>query len=323
MSDQRGFSKENRVRLIFLLGDLMEKPTHHSLGGYHGGEDFYALDELLRRHLGRLELVEYKGYGYDSIRQFVLAAPENELLDLIERVPIARFRGVEQRMGRHEAGFSFQKEARTIFDKLDGFLEALGSRARFERSSGKLNRDGFEIARSEPLSSLPKLKELETDIDALLSAGELFSCGLLDLDNFKTVNDRNGHKAGDACLEAAADIIGRVIARRGKLYRFRQGDEFAILLRNFTASEAKATAERIRKQIENEKPGKDIPVTASVGVVSSEVGELDTPAKLLDAADETMYVSKFQGKNRVTAYPVPPEEMEAARAARSEAKGRE
>jgi diguanylate cyclase (GGDEF)-like protein len=202
-------------------------------------------------------------------------------------------------------------------------LEALGSRARFERSSGKLNRDGFEIARAEPLSSLPKLKELETDIGTLLHAGELFSCILLDLDNFKMVNDRHNHTAGDRCLEAAAEIIGRVIVRRGKLYRFRQGDEFAILLRNSTAPEAKATAERIRKQIEDEKPGRDVTITASIGLVSSEEGGLDTPAKLLDAADEAMYVSKFQGKNRVTACPVPTNELEAAKAARAEAKGRE
>src|SRR5580700_6740702 len=111
MSDQQGFSKENRVRLIYLLDDLMEKPTHHSMGGgYQGGEDFYALDELLRRHLGRLELASYQT-GYDAIHEFVLAAPENELLDLIERVPIAKFRGAQQRMGRYEAEFAFRKEA--------------------------------------------------------------------------------------------------------------------------------------------------------------------------------------------------------------------
>jgi hypothetical protein len=106
MSDQQGFSKENRVRLIYLLDDLMEKPTHYSVGGgYQGGEDFYALDELLRRHLGRLELASYQT-GYDAIHEFVLAAPENELLDLIERVPIAKFRGAQQRMGRYEAEFA-------------------------------------------------------------------------------------------------------------------------------------------------------------------------------------------------------------------------
>ncbi len=291
MSGENGFSKENRVRLIYLLGDLMEKPRPYTLGGYTGGEDFHALDELLRRRLGRLELASYQT-GYDAIREFVLAAPENELLDLIELVPLARTRGVQQRAGYYESGVINRKELDKMFVKLDSFLEAVGSRARFDRSNGRLNRDGFEIADAEPLTRLPKLNELETDIDALLSARELFSCVLLDLDNFKTVNDRNGHKAGDACLEAVAQSIGT-------LYRFRQGDEFAILLRNFTAPEAKATAERIRKQIEDEKPGNDIPVTASIGVISSEEeGELDTPAKLLDAADEAMYVPKCHSTRR-------------------------
>jgi GGDEF domain-containing protein len=79
----------------------------------------------------------------------------------------------------------------------------------------------------------------------------------------------------------------------------------------------------IRKQIEDEKPGKDIAVTASIGVVSSEQVELDTPPKLLNAADEAMYVSKFQGKNRVTVCPAPTEELERAKAARAEARGME
>jgi diguanylate cyclase (GGDEF)-like protein len=299
----------------------MEKPRPYTFGGYTGGEDFRQLDELLRRRLGRLELASYQT-GYEAICEFVLAASENELLDLIELVPLARARGVEERVGSYGSHRLTNDDIAKIRGRLDRFLEAVGSKAQFDRGSGVLNRDGFEIEQAGPLSHLPKLHELETDVADLISARELFSCVLLDLDNFKTVNDRNGHKAGDTCLEAVAQSIGKAIAKRGRLYRFRQGDEFAILLRNFTTPEAKATAERIRKQIEDEKPGKDIAVTASIGIVSSEQVELDTPPKLLDAADEAMYVSKFQGKNRVTICPVPIEELERAKAARAEARGR-
>lgn len=209
-----------------------------------------------------------------------------------------------------------------MISRLNGFLAAIGSQARFDLTIGKFSRDGFEIEAPGPLSSLPKLAELETDVPGMISNGDLFGCLLLDLDNFKAVNDRNGHLAGDACLDAVSQAIGGVITRKGKLYRFRQGDEFAVVLRNFSASEAAATAERIRQQVEGEKPGGDVPVTASIGVLTSPEAKVDTSAKFLDLADEMMYLSKFEGKNRVTVYPVPEERLEVARAARAKAKGR-
>jgi diguanylate cyclase (GGDEF)-like protein len=85
---------------------------------------------------------------------------------------------------------------------------------------------------------------------------------VIDLDNFKAVNDRDGHKEGDRCLDI--DLLGKAISRKGKLYRFREGDEFAVVLRNTVTQEASATAERIRKSI-TESMSK-FGVTASVGV---------------------------------------------------------
>jgi diguanylate cyclase (GGDEF)-like protein len=319
---QTPFSKENRVRLIYLLDDLLEKPRPYSLGGYIGGEEFSILDELIRKRLGRLELVEYSEHSYQAISAFIQIAPENELLDLIELVPSAKIRASRATMGQYELKWLTNSEVTKIMEALDAFLGAVGSRARFRRDTGILNRDGFEIEQAGPLGALSKIDELEADLKGLMSSSELFSCVLLDLDNFKTVNDRNGHRAGDTCLEAVAQSIGKAIARKGRLYRFRQGDEFAVLLRNFTASEAHAVAERIRKEIEDAKPGGDVRVTASIGIVSSEELGLGTPAELLGAADEAMYVSKVQGKNRVTTCPVATEELEAARAARAESKGR-
>jgi hypothetical protein len=78
------FTKENRVRLFFQIKD--------SLNSDHGGglKSFQTLEDLLKRDLGRLELA--KAYDLESrIQNFVLSAPENELLTVIEFVPIAHY----------------------------------------------------------------------------------------------------------------------------------------------------------------------------------------------------------------------------------------
>jgi diguanylate cyclase (GGDEF)-like protein len=102
------------------------------------------------------------------------------------------------------------------------------------------------------------------------------------------------------------------LLNKGKLFRIG-GDEFCLLLPNFSAAEASATAERIRKIVDSFPPfGCVVKVTASIGVADSETVELKTPEDLVHAADQAMYVAKFTGENRVCLYPPTPAEAEAA-----------
>src|SRR6185369_14824093 len=96
----------------------------------------------------------------------------------------------------------------------------------------------------------------------LLDSKEVTSIVFFDLDNFKQVNDRNGHAAGDACLGKVVDISAAVLKGKGALYRYG-GDEFAALLPNFALKEATGTAERIRRNIDTGNVGGDVTVTAS------------------------------------------------------------
>jgi diguanylate cyclase (GGDEF)-like protein len=99
----------------------------------------------------------------------------------------------------------------------------------------------------------------------------------------------------------------RALGRKGSLYRWG-GDEFAMTLPDFSTAEAPATAERIRKAVEESKPGGDIPVTASLGVCATDLLHNPTAETLLDAADKAMYVSKGKGKNSVTPWPIQQDE---------------
>jgi hypothetical protein len=115
-------SEKNRTRLFHLVGDLLEKPLMDGFGGFEGARDFFVLDELLRRRLGKLQLLPGV-QAPESILNFIHVAPEEELLDLIELIPSAKLR----------AGRAFGPVTRgdleTIWSRLNVFLKAIGSAA--------------------------------------------------------------------------------------------------------------------------------------------------------------------------------------------------
>ncbi len=120
-----------------------------------------------------------------------------------------------------------------------------------------------------------------------------------DLDNFKMVNDKLGHDAGDRCIVELKRILDAVVAGRGQAFRaYRAGDEFVILLPNCTVDEAKSTAERIRRTVELENIGGAIPITTSMGVSGSEFVE-DVVA-LVNRTEQLMRMAKTK-KNNVIA----------------------
>ncbi len=134
---------------------------------------------------------------------------------------------------------------------------------------------------------------------AELAKRPLVSLIYSDLDNFKSVNDRLGHEAGDRCVANFERIAAEILEGRGQLRRrYATGDEFVSILPNFTVPEAVAVAERIRRSVESASLGGDVPVTASLGVYSSELAPDAAADELLRRADEMMYRAK-QTKNAV------------------------
>jgi len=153
------------------------------------------------------------------------------------------------------------------------------------------------------LSNLPKKDELLAELRNSLARRSEIALLVIDLDKFKQVNDTKGHAAGDACLEHVIKVISSALGRKGTLYRWG-GDEFVVVLPDFSTEEALGTSERIRKVIEEAEAGGAIAVTASIGVCANDRVQNATAEILLDSADKAMYTSKMNGKNRVTPWPV-------------------
>ncbi len=128
-----------------------------------------------------------------------------------------------------------------------------------------------------------------------------FAVVMLDIDNFKQLNDSRGHLAGDRVLRAVA-LAATTHLRGVDLAARYGGEELAFLLPRTSLADAHAVAERIRARIESlQIPDGDrtLRVTASLGVAAWSDAGRDDPAHLVGRADEALYRAKRGGKNRV------------------------
>lgn len=127
---------------------------------------------------------------------------------------------------------------------------------------------------------------------------------MIDIDHFKTVNDRHGHQVGDEALRATGQAIQSVLRDADVVGRLG-GEEFAVLLPNAHLQGTLDTSERIREAIAAITlplpDGKTLHLTASLGVASFEP-PAQTLAQLLAQADQALYRAKVEGRNRAVRY---------------------
>ena len=144
------------------------------------------------------------------------------------------------------------------------------------------------------------LKErLDQELSRASRLRSLVSFAMLDLDNFKLVNDTYGHAAGDRVLKGLARLLTQRLRRSDIIGRYG-GEEFAIVLPDTPQSAALNLVNELRtafEHIHHRGGGKDFTVTFSAGVAS--YPSFRSPIALIEAADAALYRAKHQGRNRV------------------------
>jgi diguanylate cyclase (GGDEF)-like protein len=172
-------------------------------------------------------------------------------------------------------------------------IRIIGTRRRLARQLAKQ-------ATLDPLTGLVNHKhfhkELERQLTLARRYGEQGTLLFIDLDGFKTVNDRVGHQAGDALLKRVAESIRQCLRATDIVARLG-GDEFAVFLPRTDAQHAAVAAEGIRRAVSALTIQGSPQVSASIGLVAFP-DHGDSVDGLLVAADRAMYRAKSEGRNR-------------------------
>jgi two-component system, cell cycle response regulator len=174
------------------------------------------------------------------------------------------------------------------------FYDAL-ERVRNERDN--LRRD----SQTDPLTGLLNRRSLQAEVSARCQAREGFGVLFMDLDHFKSVNDRFGHEMGDRVLVAVAAVL-KTALRPGDVVGRYGGEEFVAVVAGAGPESARLVAERLRRAIEAMLPPKSGPakLTISIGTTVFEPRNADERMEdLLHRADMALYAAKRTGRNRV------------------------
>lgn len=165
----------------------------------------------------------------------------------------------------------------------------------------------MEMAVTDSLTKLYNRRyideRLPIDMQTCFAMDEPLSILFMDIDFFKSINDANGHMAGDQILQHVSRLLQKQI-RKGSGWIARYGgDEILICLPGISNKVAKTIANRIRKSIESNRFNigvKKILITCSIGVqtVRKDIGTTNV-SKILTMADEKLYCAKQRGRNRV------------------------
>lgn len=204
---------------------------------------------------------------------------------------------------RYERGFDY-----ALFWKILGIvgviLLLIANQYRIIKEHNKklmaLNRELETLSITDTLTKLYNRRYLDTRmheaIDLFRRYETPFSLVLMDVDNFKNINDTHGHAKGDTVLQKIAEILSDH-SRSNDIVGRWGGEEFLIICPLSTIESARHLAEKMCQAIEKEKFALDISVTASFGVTA--FAENDTGDSIIAKVDKALYRAKAEGKNRV------------------------
>lgn len=171
-------------------------------------------------------------------------------------------------------------------EQLKGELELVSKLVHEDQLTGALNRRGLDDALAREAARAER-------------KGSPLCIALIDIDNFKKINDSYGHQVGDVVLVHLVSIIKETIRSNDLIGRYG-GEEFLLLLPDSRIDEATAVTARLQRELAHKSVSwgnKQLQVTFSAGVATRQAGESD--AALIQRADQALYEAKRVGKDRI------------------------
>jgi diguanylate cyclase (GGDEF)-like protein/putative nucleotidyltransferase with HDIG domain len=168
--------------------------------------------------------------------------------------------------------------------------------------NARLYERARQASLTDPMTGVGSRKfiedELESEYVRLVRYGRPFSIAMIDLDNFKTINDILGHTAGDDALKKLAECIRNLKRNSDALGRYG-GDEFLILMPETNAWDASVLLERLREKTKQIKLTENLSMTISCGIAQSCENSTSMASELVRRADLALYEAKSAGKDCV------------------------
>ena len=204
--------------------------------------------------------------------------------------------------------------AKRIYESLEerDFISALLNYTKCVKTSHSLinllsieNLKLVKEANYDPLTGLLNRRQLfrilSDIVDLAKLTGNPFTLAIIDIDNFKQINDKYGHLVGDCILREVANIMKQSFRKSDYLFRYG-GEEFLVIMPSTSLEEGLKALERFRENVEKHKFSLDHwecpKVTVSIGVCGDS-GQHDDIKSYIDCADKKLYSAKRSGKNRI------------------------
>jgi len=262
----------------------------------------YAEAELIGQDVAMLVELELRSTIAGFLRLYE-SRDDRQILGEQREIPVLHKNGRELTVQLALAEVS-SVDGRMIVAVLTDITE----RKRYELELKHANEQLMRLSTTDALTELGNrrllMQRLEDEWRRALRSKESLSLLLIDVDHFKLYNDHYGHPAGDACLQAIAQVLRQCAARPSDLAARYGGEEFVLLLPETNAEGALAVAQRLRMGLrEAALPHAASPlageVTLSMGLVSGQAMQTSSPAQWLAQADLALYQAKAQGRNCV------------------------
>ncbi|AVP57363.1 GGDEF domain-containing protein [Pulveribacter suum] len=275
------------------LKDVIFKQAEAKL---HTRQAQEQMRELLATFIERLAQMDESSSSYHSqmeqcAERISQADRLQDITPLLEEVIRAtRAMALSSRVARGELqDLRERAEARHAeIDQLRQELDRASSMARHDALTGSLNRKGFDEAVQREVA---RAQRQDTPL----------CIALLDVDDFKSINDRLGHAAGDEALVHLADVTRQGLRPQDQLARYG-GEEFIIILPDTVVDEGVQVMRRLQRELTTRyflKDGERLLITFSAGV--AQMAGKDDISDAIRRADQGMYLAKRSGKNRVVA----------------------
>jgi len=296
-------SESERKYLTALLTGMEKLEIYCAVSGSQGMKmiqtclpDLILLDQVLPDVSGREILRWLKGQKTLQATPVIMLTTERE----VDKIVTSLSAGANDYITKPFHDMELKARVTTVLRERK-LKESLAQKnAEYEMLVQKFER----LAITDPVTGIYNRRRfdqaLKNEFDRYKRYGTPFSCLLIDVDDFKQINDRLGHEMGDKVLNQVVRAIQSPLREVDILARYG-GDEFAVLLIQQQSKDIQSVAARILQSVSgsscDEVLKAGLIVTISMGIASVQSAESDTAQKFIRRADDALYRAKRRGKN--------------------------